>query len=65
MHTNLDIWRTANVLVQKHGEHAAEEADKHLAGVIGRGDAAGAAVWRRVLDVIPQPLAKKPNCGAN
>ena len=54
MHTNLDIWRTANVLLQKHGEDAGKGAEKHLAGVVDRGDADGAAVWRRVLEVITQ-----------
>ena len=60
MPTNLEIWQAANVLVQKHGDNATQEAEKHLAGVIARGDTDGEAAWRSVLNVIPALLAMKP-----
>ena len=65
MPTNLEIWQAANVLVQKHGDNAAREAEKHLAGVIARGDADGEAAWRGVLNVIRQLLATGPDGGVN
>ena len=65
MPNNLEIWQTANLLVQKHGDYAIREAKKHLAGVIARDDAAGEAAWRSVLNVIPALLVKKPDGGVN
>ena len=62
---DLEIWQAANVLVQKHGDNATQEAEKHLAAVIARGDADGEAAWRSVLNVIPALLAMKPGDGLN
>ena len=50
-----------NILVQKHGDGAMAEAEKHSAGAITRKHVAGEAAWRSVLNVMPALLAKEPD----
>jgi len=49
---DIDIYRTANLLIKKHGEgadlHAAEKADEMLAS----GDMEGSLTWKRILAAI-------------
>ena len=51
---DLDIYRSANILVKQHGEdapiHAAMRADKLLEA----GDLDGVAVWRRILRAVEE-----------
>jgi hypothetical protein len=51
---NLDIYRAAKLLVDRHGEdapiRAAERADELLAA----GDIDGAAIWRAILAAIEE-----------
>ena len=59
----LDIWRSASVLVKRHGEdapiHAAMRADELLEA----GDLDGVATWRRVLRAIEELQGTKPKSG--
>ena len=61
MASNLDIYRTANILVNEHGEdaltHAAMRADELMDG----GDMEGRAVWLRVLTAVKKLLATVPD----
>ncbi len=54
MTTDLDIYRTANVLVREHGDEVdlvpAERADSFLEA----GDMAGSVVWKQVLKAIKE-----------
>ena len=54
MVTDIDIWRTAWLVIDRHGEEAefeaASRADRHL----DDGDLEGAAVWRRVLTAMDE-----------
>lgn len=57
----IDILRTANLLIQQHGEQdatlrAAMRADE----LLGQGDLKGAAVWRRVIKAIDLLTAEPP-----
>jgi hypothetical protein len=47
-----DIWRSAHLLIQQHGEDAELAAAKHLDAMIERGDPGGEAVWKCVLRAI-------------
>ena len=55
-----DIWRTANIVVKRHGEDsalvAAQRADKMLA----EGDAVGQAVWKRILCAVKELRRLRP-----
>ncbi len=54
MTSDLDIYRTASVLIREHGEEAdlvlAERADSFLEA----GDMAGSVVWKQVLKAIKE-----------
>ncbi len=53
---NIDIWRAAKLLVDRHGDeapvHAAMRADELLA----KGDIEGQRVWMRILRAIEELL---------
>lgn len=59
MTSDLDIYRTTNLLIQQHGDdapiHAAMRADK----LMEAGDMEGKAVWKRILAAIDELLAEK------
>ena len=59
MTSNLDIYRTAKVLVDQHGEdapiHAAMTADELMA----KGDLDGQAIWKLILKAIEELLANE------
>ena len=61
---DLDIYRSANVLVTRHGEdapiHAAMRADK----LLEKGDLGGYAVWKRILRAVEELLSKGRPDGA-
>ena len=61
---DLDIYRSARLLVDQHGEDApifaAQQADKCLEA----GDLDGKAVWMRVIGAIEELLDRQPpSCG--
>jgi hypothetical protein len=57
--SNLDIYRTASVLIREHGEDAALEAAQRADAMLERGDLEGAAVWRRVLKAVEEMQRKE------
>ncbi len=61
--SDLDIYRSAKLLIDQHGEDApifaAMQADKCLEG----GDLDGKAVWMRVIREIKELLNSKPPSG--
>ncbi len=46
---NLDIFRSAQVLVKRHGPDAPIEAAMRADAMLEKGDLDGYAVWKRVL----------------
>ena len=46
MPSDLDIFRTAGVLIREHGEEAALEAAQRANAMLAKGNTEGAAVWR-------------------
>ncbi len=49
MTSDLDIYRSANLLVKDHGEDAPSEAAMRADAMIEAGDVDGYAVWNRAL----------------
>ncbi len=45
---DLDIYRSAKLLVDQHGEDAGLEADMRADAMLEKGAMAGAATWRRI-----------------
>ena len=60
MPTDIDIWRSARLLIDQHGDdapiHAAMRADQML----DAGNLEGKRVWLRIKDAIEQMLSETP-----
>ena len=54
MTSDLDIFRTANVLIREHGEDAALEAAQRADAMLEKGCLAGQRVWKRVLAAVKE-----------
>ena len=52
--SDLDIYRAANLLIQRHGRDAAVEAGRLVDLMLGRGDMEGRQVWPRIRRAIVQ-----------
>ncbi len=59
MTSDLDIWRSANVLVKRHGNDAPIEAAMRADAMLDKGDLDGCAVWRRIVKAVEELLSKK------
>jgi hypothetical protein len=60
MTSDLDIYRTANLLIKEHGETAAIEADMRADDMLEKGDLDGQATWLRVLGTIKEISREVP-----
>ena len=58
MIADLDIYRSAQVLVKRHGEDTAIEATMRTDAMLEAGDLGGYAVWKRVAKVAAELLSK-------
>ncbi len=52
MTSDLDIYRTASVLIREHGEDAAMETAQRADAMLDRGSVDGQRVWKRVLAAV-------------
>ena len=51
---DLDVYRSAAVLVREHGEDAAPEAAQRATAMLEKRDVEGAAVWRRIVRAVEE-----------
>ncbi len=51
---DLDIWRSANVLVKRHGADAPIHAAIRADAMLEKGDLDGYAVWKRILRAVEE-----------
>ena len=63
MPTELDIFRSASVLIKQHGNKADLVALDHSCRLAAKGDSEGAAVWVRIMNAVKEILRKKPSTG--
>ena len=63
MTPNLDIFRSANVLVKRHGEDAPIEAAMWEDAMLDKGDLDGYAVWKRILRAVEELQGTDPAPG--
>ncbi len=54
MTSDLDIYRSANVLVKQHGPDARIEAAMKADAMLEKGDLDGYAVWKRILRAVEE-----------
>ncbi len=60
---DLDICRSANLLVKRHGEDAPIEAAMRADAMLDAGDLGGYAVWRRILRAVGELQGTVPKPG--
>ena len=48
----IDIWRVANLMLKRYGDLAEVESARRADELWEAGDAAGVAVWRRVMGAV-------------
>ncbi len=63
MISDLDIYRTANVLVKQHGEDAPIFAAMRADAMLEKGDLDGCAVWKRILRAADELQGTGPKSG--
>lgn len=61
---DLDIYRTANVLVKKHGQDAPIHAAMRADAMLEKGDLDGYAVFKRVVKATEELLSKELPAGS-
>ncbi len=59
MNSEFDIYRTANQLIEKHGDLAYMQAVKRRDEVHRKGDAEGRHVWRQVITAVLRLLSNE------
>ena len=64
MTPNIDIYQTANELINQHGEDASIHAAMRADELLDAGDMDGQAVWKRILVAVEELQSKEPPEGA-
>lgn len=54
MVSDLDIWRSAHLVIEKHGDEAELAASLRADELLANGDVEGEQTWRRILAAIVQ-----------
>ncbi len=60
---DLDIYRSAQVLVKHHGQDAPIHAAMRAVAVLDKGDLGGYAVWKRILKAVEELQGTAPKSG--
>ncbi len=60
---NIDIFRSANLLVKQHGEDAPIEAAMRADATLDKADLDGYAVWKRILRAVGELQGTVPVSG--
>ena len=59
----IDIYRTANLLIEKHGEDAVVEAAIRADAMLDKGDLDGQRVWKAIVKAIEEMQRGEPKDG--
>ncbi len=60
---DLDIYRSANLLVKQHGKDAPIHATMRADAMLEAGDLGGYAVWKRILRAVEELQGTEPGVG--
>ncbi len=60
---DLDIYRSANALVKRHGQDAPIQAAMRADAMLENGDLDGYAVWKRILRAVEELQGTAPKPG--
>ncbi len=61
---DLDIYRSAQALVKRHGQDAPIKAAMRADAMLEAGDLDGCAVWKRIIKAVEELLSKERPAGA-
>ena len=61
MSDDIDIWRAAKLLIDRHGDTATAEAMIRADALAAQGDAVGKVVWLRILEAIEELQSTVPS----
>ena len=59
----LDIYRTANLLIEQHGDEAPIHAAMRADAMLEAGDLDGQAVWKRIIQAVEELQDRTPGEG--
>ena len=62
---DLDIFRSANVLVKQHGQDAPIHAAMRADTMLEKGDLDGYAPWKQILKAVEEMQKARPGTGEN
>ena len=60
---DLDIYRSANLLVKRHGQDAPIEAAMRADAMLEKGDLDGCDLWKRILRAVEELQGTAPKSG--
>ena len=63
MISDLDIYRAANVIIERYGGDARLYATKRASAMLGKGDLDAYAVWKRILRAVGELQKAGPKSG--
>ena len=63
MISDLDVYRSAQLIVEKHGDGAPIEAAMKADAMLEKGDLDGQAAWLRILGAVKELLQARPDEG--
>ena len=63
MVAEIDIWRTAHLLMKQHGDDAGFVAAQRADALMAQGDRLGCAVWFKIWHAIKALQSEKPREG--
>ncbi len=61
MTSNLDIYRSANLLVKRHGPDALTHVAMRADAMLDKGDMDGYAVWKQILRTVEELQGARPS----
>ncbi len=63
MTSDLDIYRAANVIIERYGKDAQIHSTKRASAMLDKGDLDAYAAWKRVLRAIEELQREAPKSG--
>jgi hypothetical protein len=60
MISDIEIWRSANLLIKQHGEDAILVASQRADALLAEGDVEGLSVWKKILRAIGELRRSTP-----
>ncbi len=63
MTPDLDIYRAANVIIERYGKDAQIHSTKRASAMLDKGDLDAYAVWNRILRAVEELQTKAPKSG--